>query len=143
MFSTAGTVSLDAIGTLAQVLPGLLAIGLLVPLLTRMPLQTPERSLFRWQTVYVLLVEAVLLYFLIQGDPAPAALRWIFATAALWSLLGIAIVVLAWSRSTKAERDAERQAYREAKAGRAHQTPADPKGKRERREQKPKRGRRR
>jgi hypothetical protein len=112
-------ISPETIAALAQILPALLAIGFLVPILARMKMQSPERTYFAGQTVVVLLSEGVLLYFLIQGGPAPAGLRTLFWTSSFLSLVGIAVMAFAWGRSTRAERRAEQEQYEQQSAARA------------------------
>jgi len=121
MFSTGGTISTSTIGVLAQILPTLLGIGLLVPILSKMRVQTPERLYFASQTLVVLFTEGNLLWFLIQGRAAPGYYREVFWGACIYAMIGILVVAFAWARPSREERVAERaeaQAHKLARAER-------------------------
>jgi hypothetical protein len=114
-FDSEAPISLEVLATFAQVLPALLAIGLLVPMLSRMPMASPERFYFASQTIVVLLTEGTVLYLLLQGQPAAPGFRILIWSACFYSFIGIAIVAIAWARSSPAERKAEREAYEHQK----------------------------
>jgi hypothetical protein len=121
MFTNDETIGLDVLATVAQVLPALLAIGLLVPILSGMKMGTPERLYYATNTGVVLLTEATLLWLLIDGNPAPGGLRYLLWGSCLYALIGVLGIALIYARSTPAEREAERAAYRRQRAERQEQ----------------------
>jgi len=96
-------VTVSAASVVAQVLPALLVVGLLGPLLLGWKIEPPERIYFASHTLSVLLAE-VLLYCIIRDQPLSDGLSGLVQAAVLYSLIGIAVLVLAWAKSTSAER---------------------------------------
>lgn len=114
--------SLSAATTLAQVFPALLVVGLLGPLLAGWKVEWPERGYFASQTLLVISVEGLLLYFVIHDQPVPAGVAVFAQLAILYSLIGIAVFALAWAKKTpdeRAELRAAKQRKVEAKGSRS------------------------
>lgn len=97
--------TVEAAAVIAQVLPALLVIGLLVPLLSGMSMQWPERGFFRNNVILVLVVEAICLWSVLNDKPLYENLIYLFYFAILYSLGGIWLVVSVWARRSKTENE--------------------------------------
>lgn len=117
--------SFNAATTFAVVLPALLVIGLLGPLLAGWKIERPERGFFASQTVFVVIAEGILLYYIAAGKAVPAGIMIPILFAVLYALLGIVFFVLVWAKRTPEER-AESQAANRQRVAKPEEPDDDP-----------------
>lgn len=98
--------SLQAATTYAQVLPALLAIGLLVPIFAKIPVEYPERFLFATQTIAVAGSEYVLLYYIARDAAVPHMWSQLVSVAMLWAIVAIGGWAFVWARKSPVEKRA-------------------------------------
>jgi hypothetical protein len=107
MPSTTGAITTDTLAALAQILPALLAIGILLPVLSRMAMPPAARVYFAGEALVIVATEGIILWQLIEGDPVDGGWRLLYWVACLYSLIGTMAIVIGWAASNRSAELAE------------------------------------
>lgn len=98
-----GTISTQAVGTLAQVLPALLIAGLLGPVLAQKDMPRGDRVIYLVWVVPAVVAEGVLLLHVAMDLEMSGWWLWLMATAFLLAALALLRAPLTWAARTPTE----------------------------------------
>ena len=102
--------TVEAAATLAQVLPALLAAGILVPLLSEKRTDWKDRTLFKQLAFFILFVEGLCIWSVMVDVPLPWYFSFIVGAAVLYSLFSIFMIFSDWAKKTDEEKEEDESA---------------------------------